>query len=60
MKKLYLKVTDDEYELPVAVADTMPELAEMVGVNHKTVYRGVKRYKQGSASAFIRVEIEDE
>ena len=29
---LYMKVTRDEYELPVAVAETKAELARMLGV----------------------------
>jgi hypothetical protein len=28
---LYLKVTKDKYELPVAVADSKAELADMLG-----------------------------
>lgn len=32
---LYLAVTNDEYELPVAVADSKSELARMTGISRK-------------------------
>lgn len=35
--KLYLKVTKDKYELPLAVADSPEELAIMVGTTPKNV-----------------------
>ena len=31
-QSVYMKVTNDQYELPVALADTPEELAEMLGV----------------------------
>lgn len=37
MKKIYMKVTDDEYELPLAVADSPAELARIVGVTANSV-----------------------
>ena len=33
--KLYMAVTNDEYELPVAVADSKTELANMTGISRK-------------------------
>lgn len=35
---LYMACTDDEYELPIAVADTATELAQMVGVTRDSLY----------------------
>lgn len=32
---LYIKVTQDKFELPIAVADTARELADMVGTSKK-------------------------
>lgn len=34
---IYMKVTRDEYELPVAVADSARELAILLGLEPKTV-----------------------
>lgn len=38
-KKLWMKVTNDEYELPLAVTESAAELARMVGVNRKAFTR---------------------
>ncbi len=59
--KLYIKVTSDEYELPIAVADSKSELAKMVGVSTKTV-RGAlyAAKKRGGTSTYKEVEVEDE
>lgn len=34
---LYMKCTTDKYELPIAVADSPSELAEMLGTNANVV-----------------------
>ena len=36
--KLYMKVTNDEYELPLAVADSIADLARMTGVKPESLY----------------------
>lgn len=54
--KLYLKVTTDEYELPIAVADSAYELAEMVGTKQSVIYSSIS-HKRGS---YRRVEVEDD
>ena len=41
--KLYLRVTKDEYELPLAVADSAQELAVMMGTTKK---RGAVQHLQ--------------
>ena len=60
-KVLYMKVTKDEYELPMAVADSVPELAEMVGVKTSTIF-GFMWYckKSGKKCPYIKVEVEDD
>ena len=40
---LYLAVTNDKYELPIAVADSASELAKMLGLSVYTIYTGVCR-----------------
>ena len=36
-RRLYLYVTDDKYELPLVVADSVAELARKVGRNESSV-----------------------
>lgn len=44
--RLWMAVTDDEYELPIAVALSQRELGEMLNVNHEVIshryYRGIR------------------
>ena len=44
---LYVAVTNDQYELPIAVAETQTELAVMVGVNISTICKQIKRRAAG-------------
>lgn len=37
LKYLYMATTKDEYELPIAVADSVSELAEMLGMKSTTI-----------------------
>jgi len=41
---LWLKVTNDKYELPLAVADTKRELAEMLGLKKISIRKGKSCY----------------
>ena len=47
---VYMYVSDDEYELPLAVADSSKELAEILGIKKNTVEvmlcRKNKQYKK--------------
>lgn len=43
---IYVACTHDEYELPVAVADTAAELARMVGITRDSLYTMLTR-KEG-------------
>lgn len=59
--KVYMRVTDDEYELPVAIADTQTELARMLGVNANTVISALSKVRRtGSKSVYKEVQIDDE
>ena len=54
-KQLYLKVTNDKYELPVAVGDSVIDLARLLGLNRSSLesvfskvrhgYEGYRMYK---------------
>lgn len=55
-KDLYVAYTNDEYELPIAVADTAKELAQMVGVTSDSLYCMMSRH-QGN---YYKVKENDE
>ena len=60
--KLYLRVTKDKYELPVAVADSPRELAKMCGVSRASILSILSHVKAGQIrnSIYKMVEVEDE
>lgn len=39
---VYIKVSEDEFELPECIADTMTELAKLCNVNKGTICRCLK------------------
>ena len=53
---LFMKVTRDRYELPLAVARTQAELARIVGVDESAVSKGLRNEN----SAYKKVEVDDE
>lgn len=53
--KLYTKTTNDKYELPLAVADSKRELAEMLGQS----LGGVKSAFSRKLSMYHEIEIND-
>lgn len=56
-KYLWLAVEPDEYELPLAVADTARELGAIYGIRKDTVIDMVSKGKSGKISGrkFIKV-----
>ena len=63
-KTLWLKVTKDKYELPVAVAETAQELAEMCGVTKGTILQQMSRVKNPESprksTCYRKVEVEED
>lgn len=61
-KKLWMKVTDDEYELPVAVAASVAELARMTGAKKESLYSIFSRDRNGvvHSKVYREVEVDDE
>lgn len=59
---LYLRVTNDEYELPMAVADSPSELAIMLGLKRQTLWSIFSRIRKGEYRYKIYqiVEIDEE
>lgn len=61
MSCVWLKVTADRYELPVAVAETGAELARICGKSENNVYNTINKAKQlGHRCQYIRVEVEED
>ena len=57
---LYMKVTNDIYELPLAVAGSVRELAKMVGVRPKSILNMMSRARvDGKIIQYRKVVIED-
>lgn len=59
---LYIKTTDDEYELPVAVGDSVIELARILKLNKKSlesIFSKIRKGKYGN-SIYKIVEVEDD
>jgi len=59
MKHLYMQVTQDRLELPVAVAGSIAELAEMTGKSQNNI-SSTMRYDKitGRKSRYVKVEME--
>lgn len=58
---LWICISQDEYELPIAVADTQRELAEMVGVKKESIRTEFSKWKHGfrNSCRYRKVEIDD-
>lgn len=58
-KKLYMMVTQDKYELPVFVTDSVKELAKFSGFKEGSIYTITSQYRRGQRkkSQFICVEV---
>ena len=62
MRNLWLEVSDDEYELPVAVADSAEQLSRMTGRHPHAVLDMVSKHKRGLVKKcrFVKVRIDDD
>ena len=57
---VYMQVTKDKYELPLAVADSIPKLARLIGVKPQSIYDSMRHVKsRGSWSPYKKVYIEE-
>lgn len=55
LKPLYLLVTQDRFELPLAVSDTVEGLAKIAGVQQSTISKCLNR--GGKRSRYVRVYV---
>ena len=61
---IYMMTTKDKYELPLAVADSVGELAELTGVNPRKITYSLSKAKTRKAkrhlgSTWHKVEVEE-
>lgn len=49
-KYVYVKVTSDEYELPIFVADSVKELAQMCGTSVNSILSYMSHYKNKTST----------
>lgn len=59
---LYMEITEDEYELPVAVATSATQLARLRGVSVNSIRASISHENAGRRkfSRYKRVEVEDD
>ena len=55
---LYIRTTADKYELPIAVADSPKELAQMLGIKAESVRRCLLRAHP--TPHWYKVEVEED
>lgn len=61
-RKIYMEVTQDEYELPIRIADSPRQLSRMCGVSVDVIYQAVSHWKKGDTARlrFVMVEVDEE
>ena len=63
-RNVWMKVTSDEFEFPVAVADTASALAKILGVSENSIHSSISHWKQGKNKSTpyrkVRIELDDE
>lgn len=61
MATIWMLVTDDEYELPLVVADTAGILARRLGTTAANIYSLMSRDRaHGKRSKYVKVEVDDD
>ena len=55
---LWMVVTDDEYELPIFVAESALELSRITGVNVNTIRSSVSHLRSGRNKSSIYQKVE--
>ena len=61
-RKIYMAVTRDALSLPLAVADSAKELAELRGAKRENILCSISRWKKGTVRCpgYIVVEVEED
>lgn len=58
-KYLYMAVTCDEYEFPVAVEETAVELANKLGIDPMSVYNSIANNRSGKITGHKLLKIKN-
>lgn len=56
---MYMAVTTDEYELPLAIGDTARELGKLVGVSANLIHSSISKNQTGKSRKMRFVKVED-
>ena len=59
---VWMKVSDDEYELPVAVADSLAALARLCGVTEASICSSMSKARHGIRKTLyrrVRIDLDD-
>ena len=59
IKTLYVAVTNDKYELPCAVGDTMRELADMMGKDVPYLSRFMNKIRPRAEHLYRKIELDE-
>lgn len=58
---IWMKVSADEYEWPLQIADTQKELAEKCGVRRDSITSAIRKsQRKGHKCCYVRVVVEEE
>ena len=59
---VWMKVTEDEYEFPVAIADSARELARILGIKTNSIYSRIShvRYGRNQYTTYKKVRIDED
>ena len=61
VKNLYMAVTADKYELPIAIEDTPGKLAERINIKQSSILTAIalKRSGRNRGIKFIKIQLEE-
>lgn len=57
---MYMAVTTDKYELPIAIGDTAKELGKLLGVSANLIHSSISKNQTGKIRKmrFVKVDID--
>lgn len=60
LTRVYMQVTKDKYQLPLAIANTIFELSKITGEQDGTIRTNIRRYECGEQEypRFLKVDID--
>ena len=61
-RNIWMKVSNDEFELPVAMGDTAADLAKECGVTEASIYSSMSKARHGIRKTLyrkVRIDLDD-